>query len=284
MQPETRVLIAEDDPNSARLISDYLTAKGALTAWKNNGSEALEAVQAGHYDLLILDLRLPEKNGFVVAREIRNDERLFNLPIIVTSAFPDEQNLLRSYQLGVNAFLSKPVNLKKLFFLAKNLTSRKKKTENKIMEALASLNELCEKKLNRPGHAARVEKYCLALATACELEDHLASLRAAALLHDLGLIFTGSGPGHGPVGAKIAQRFGIEEDIAYLIEKHHDKISPATEINSEEALDSYLEILKIAEKIEETYQNSISSFHQDKEKGLFTPEMASVIAKLVRTG
>jgi len=72
MQPGTNILIAEDDPNSARLISDYLTAKGALTAWKNNGSEALEAVQASHYDLLILDLRLPEKNGFVVARKIRN--------------------------------------------------------------------------------------------------------------------------------------------------------------------------------------------------------------------
>lgn len=127
MQPGTKVLIAEDDPNSARLITDYLTAKGALVTWKDNGSEALKEVQSESYDLLILDLRLPEKNGFVVAGEIRNDERLFNLPIIVTSAFPDEQNLLRSYQLGVDAFLSKPVDLKKLFLLAKNLTSRKQK-------------------------------------------------------------------------------------------------------------------------------------------------------------
>ena len=99
MQPGTKVLIAEDDPNSARLITDYLTAKGALVTWKDNGSEALKEVQSESYDLLILDLRLPEKNGFVVAGEIRNDERLFNLPIIVTSAFPDEQNLLRSYPI-----------------------------------------------------------------------------------------------------------------------------------------------------------------------------------------
>lgn len=283
MQPGTKVLIAEDDPNSARLITDYLTAKGALVTWKDNGSEALKEVQSESYDLLILDLRLPEKNGFVVAGEIRDDERLFNLPIIVTSAFPDEQNLLRSYQLGVDAFLSKPVDLKKLFLLAKNLTSRKQKNENKIKEALVLLNEYCEKKLNRPGHAVRVEKNCLSLAAAYQLEDHLATLRAAALLHDLGLIFTSSDLEHGPVGAEIAQMFGVKAEIAYLIENHHGNISQTTKIDSEEVLESYLGILKIAEKIEETYRNSISSFEQDKEKGLLTPDVASVIAELIMT-
>lgn len=280
----TKVLIAEDDPNSARLISDYLAAKGAQITWKKDGGEALEEAQAGNYDLLILDLRLPGKNGFVVAREIRNDEHLFDLPIIVTSAFPDEQNLLRSYQLGVNLFLSKPVNLKKLFLHVKSLVTRKHKLENKMLEALYRLNNFCEEKLNRPGHAARVENNCLALAAACKLEKHIASLRDAARLHDLGLIFTGNSSEHGPVGAKIARMFGVNQEIAYLIEKHHDNITPVAEKRLDDMLYSYLEILKLAEKIEETYRNSISCFYQDQDKGFLNPEVIPVISKLIGAG
>lgn len=284
MQPGTKILIAEDNPNSARLIFDYLTAKGAQLTWEKDGSETLKRVKRSHYDLLVLDLRLPGKNGFVVAQEIRNNEHLFDLPIIVTSAFPDEQNLLRSYQLGVDLFLSKPVDLKKLYWQAKNLTSRKRNLKNRTLAALVHLNELSEKKLGRAGHATAVKNNCLALAAACKLEKHLSSLETAALLHDLGLIFTGSNSGHGAVGAEIVRRFGIGEEVAFLIEKHSEKIPPVMLINPEETLANYRDILKLAEIIEESYRDSLAAFHRDKEKGVFTPAIASVIARLIETG
>ena len=111
-----RVLIVEDDPNSARLFTDLLHTKGTIITHVNNGIDAIRHINLDICDLVILDLRLPGENGFVVTEQIKQKP---DLPpaVIVVSAFADKQNRMRAFQAGADAFFSKPVNLKEFRLL-----------------------------------------------------------------------------------------------------------------------------------------------------------------------
>jgi CheY-like chemotaxis protein len=65
-------------------------------------------------------LRLPGQNGFVVARQLRQEQETAGVPIIVTSAFVDKANKMKAYQAGVNFFLGKPVDLQELLLIVQN--------------------------------------------------------------------------------------------------------------------------------------------------------------------
>lgn len=116
-----KILIVEDDPNSALLIKDFLTLKGFTTDHVLDGLTAVEKIEPGDYAMVILDLRLPGQNGFVTAEKIRQTSAGISLPIIVLTAFADTQNKLRAYQSGVNFVLSKPVDIKELYHIVNNL-------------------------------------------------------------------------------------------------------------------------------------------------------------------
>jgi len=116
-----KILIVEDDPNSALLVQDFLTLKGFTTEHVKDGLTAVEKIEAAGYCMVILDLRLPGQNGFVTAEKIRQTAAGVSLPIIVLTAFADTQNKLRAYQSGVNFVLAKPVNIKELYHIVNNL-------------------------------------------------------------------------------------------------------------------------------------------------------------------
>lgn len=115
------ILLIEDDANSARLVSDYLKANSLNIDCINSGLNILTIIENNKYDLVILDLRIPGQNGFMVAENIRKSPKGVSLPIIVVSAFADEHNKLRAYKAGVNFFLSKPVNNYELLYIVRNL-------------------------------------------------------------------------------------------------------------------------------------------------------------------
>jgi len=116
-----KLLIVEDDPNSALLVQDFLTLKGFMTEHVKDGLTAVEKIETADYCMVILDLRLPGQNGFVTAEKIRQTSAGVSLPIIVLTAFADTQNKLRAYQSGVNFVLAKPVNIKELYHIVNNL-------------------------------------------------------------------------------------------------------------------------------------------------------------------
>lgn len=116
-----RVLLVENNKNNAKLISDYLRANNCDVCYVDNGLDALKMIKIKEFDIVILELRLPEQNGFMTTEQIRQSPIGATLPIIIMSESVDQHNQFRVYTAGANFFLEKPISPQKLLFIIKNL-------------------------------------------------------------------------------------------------------------------------------------------------------------------
>lgn len=107
---------------------DLLTANGYRVLSEESGLAAMRRVKEEAVDLVVLDLRLPEQNGFMVAEGLRRDPATSRIPIIVVSAYDDRQNRLRAYRSGVNVVLSKPIDTAELVLVVSNLLTTSVRT------------------------------------------------------------------------------------------------------------------------------------------------------------
>jgi len=116
-----RILLVEDNPNDAELTLEALAEHNLANGveWVRDGEEALDYLYcrgkfAGHecnnLSVVLLDLKLPKVDGLEVLRAIKSDKRLKLLPVVVLTSSREEQDMIKSYQLGVNAYVVKPVN------------------------------------------------------------------------------------------------------------------------------------------------------------------------------
>lgn len=99
------ILIAEDDIDIAELERDYLILNGYTVDIEVNGRNALERLNTGSYDILVVDLMLPEVSGFDIIRETRAHSEI---PIIVVSAKSEDIDKIRGFELGADDYLVKP--------------------------------------------------------------------------------------------------------------------------------------------------------------------------------
>jgi len=104
----TRILIAEDEPFIVESLSFLLKREGYDVEAVDTGSQALAALQASPPDLLLLDIMLPETNGFDVLRRVRASEALAALPVMVLTAKGQEADRKRMQELGADDFVTKP--------------------------------------------------------------------------------------------------------------------------------------------------------------------------------
>ncbi len=106
-----RVLLIEDDAEMQRLIGDYLRNYGFDVTPFDTPSAALDAVSKAPFDIVVLDLMLPEMDGFDVAKRLKASS---GLPIIISSARGDIGNKIHGYELGVDDYLAKPYEPREL--------------------------------------------------------------------------------------------------------------------------------------------------------------------------
>ena len=112
MDNAIKLLLCEDDPNLGSLLAQYLVAKGYAVDHRADGKQGWEAYSKGQYDLLILDVMMPLKDGFTLAREIRaRDERT---PIIFLTAKSMKQDTITGFQSGGDDYLTKPFSMEEL--------------------------------------------------------------------------------------------------------------------------------------------------------------------------
>lgn len=117
------ILLAEDNLADRRLTEKAFKKCKILNNVHSvkNGREAMEFLnKEGEYsnapypDLILLDIRMPEKDGLQVLKEIKNDPRLKRIPVIMLTSSEAEEDILRSYTLNANAYITKPVDYKGL--------------------------------------------------------------------------------------------------------------------------------------------------------------------------
>jgi CheY-like chemotaxis protein len=126
------ILIVEDDPRDVELtltaLEEYNLANAVVVT--RDGQEALDylhrrgkfnARSDGNPAVMLLDLKLPKVDGLEVLKEVRSDEHLKMIPVVVLTSSHEEKDMMRSYQLGVNAYVVKPVDFHEFVNAVKEL-------------------------------------------------------------------------------------------------------------------------------------------------------------------
>jgi two-component system, OmpR family, alkaline phosphatase synthesis response regulator PhoP len=111
---EIRVTVIEDDADIAFTIRVNLEREGYVVTTYGNGHEGLLAVQQGGVDFLILDLNLPDLDGFTICRELRRHPNTATLPILMLTARTSEADRIMGLELGADDYLAKPFSVREL--------------------------------------------------------------------------------------------------------------------------------------------------------------------------
>jgi adenylate cyclase len=105
-----RILIADDNRVNRLLLARGLEHEGHTVVFAEHGAEALELLRAGQFDLILLDVLMPELDGYGVLAELSDDRHLRDIPVIVTSALDELDSVVRCLEMGAEDYLTKPVN------------------------------------------------------------------------------------------------------------------------------------------------------------------------------
>jgi class 3 adenylate cyclase len=104
------ILIADDNRVNRLLLARGLEHEGHTVVFAEHGAEALELLRNGRFDLILLDVLMPELDGYGVLAELADDPRLRDIPVIVTSALDELDSVVRCLEMGAEDYLTKPVN------------------------------------------------------------------------------------------------------------------------------------------------------------------------------
>ena len=133
MEVIMRVLVVEDDLDLINLLEEGLTMYGYAVDKASDGDQAIEMAYIENYDIVILDINLPKKDGFEVLDEIRKFNQEVN--IIMLTARSDIDDRVKGLDFGANDYMVKPFDLKELDARMRALLRRKSVTESTILEA-----------------------------------------------------------------------------------------------------------------------------------------------------
>ena len=120
----TRVLVVEDDPDIAQLVTHYLEKAGFSADMAANGREALAAIGARPPDVLILDLMLPHVDGLEICRVVRGNPATAAIPIIMLTARAEESDRIVGLEIGADDYLAKPFSPNELVARVRALVRR----------------------------------------------------------------------------------------------------------------------------------------------------------------
>ncbi|MEK2645755.1 response regulator transcription factor [Bdellovibrio sp. BCCA] len=125
-----RYLVVEDDYEIARHVTDGLINTGATVDAEPNGLRAFERATSSHYDAIVLDLSLPDMDGYTFAQSLR--EKGMNTPILILSAYQNLEDKLKGFSTGCDDYLCKPFSMAELQIRTKNLVRRSQGTRESV--------------------------------------------------------------------------------------------------------------------------------------------------------
>jgi class 3 adenylate cyclase len=105
-----RLLVVDDNKVNRLLLARGLEQQGHTVVVAENGRQALEMVRAGKFDMVLLDIQMPEMDGYQVLEQLTRDPELRNIPVIMTTAREELDSIARCIEMGAEDYLTKPVN------------------------------------------------------------------------------------------------------------------------------------------------------------------------------
>lgn len=119
-----KILIIDDEPDILKTMKYNLEFEGYEVFSAQDGDEGLKKIKQALPDLVLLDLKMPGKNGFQIAKEIKSQKEYGDIPIIVLSAMKDEASKYIAAKDGAVEFIEKPVDIEKLKFHIKDILNQ----------------------------------------------------------------------------------------------------------------------------------------------------------------
>ncbi|MCI7338162.1 MAG: response regulator transcription factor [Bacteroidales bacterium] len=130
MMANVKVLLCEDDENLGMLLREYLQAKEYDVDLMPDGEEGAKAFAENRYDLCILDVMMPQKDGFTLAQEIRHLNS--RVPIIFLTAKTLKEDVLAGFKIGADDYMTKPFSMEELLFRIEAILRRTSNKKNKV--------------------------------------------------------------------------------------------------------------------------------------------------------
>lgn len=121
-QLATKILLVEDDRNFGDVLRSYLEMHGYEVDLASDGIEGYEKYRRGQYDLCILDVMMPRKDGFTLARDIRSNNN--EVPIIFLTAKTLKEDILEGFRIGADDYVTKPFNSEELLYRVQAILKR----------------------------------------------------------------------------------------------------------------------------------------------------------------
>ncbi len=122
MSTKTKILLAEDEPSLGQILKETLATRGFEVVLCQDGEEAYEKYQETQPECLVLDVMMPKKDGFTLAREIRKENK--RIPILFLTAKSQTDDVVEGFRLGGNDYLKKPFSIEELIVRIEALLDR----------------------------------------------------------------------------------------------------------------------------------------------------------------
>lgn len=108
LSPSTRILVVDDDPDLLLMLAKMLARIGVTAKTAATAADCLTLLDDEHFDLLVLDLMLPDADGFDILRKVRAETRFDHMPVLILSARADSNVVEEGLELGADGYLTKP--------------------------------------------------------------------------------------------------------------------------------------------------------------------------------
>ncbi|MBG0770461.1 MAG: response regulator transcription factor [Anaerolineaceae bacterium] len=155
-----QILVVDDEPNIVQLARLYLERDGYAVSSVGNGQKALDAVRGQHPDLVVLDVMLPQVDGFEVCRRLRAEDN--PVPIIMVTARDDDIDKILGLELGADDYLTKPFNPRELVARVRAVLRRGIPPQSQTTEASIQVGDL---KIDLAGREIRINGQSVELRT-----------------------------------------------------------------------------------------------------------------------
>ena len=206
MQLHSKIVIVDDSPVGLQHLAMILASPAYELVLASSGAEALSKAKHLQPDLILLDVLMPEMDGFEVCRRLRIDPVLAEVPVLIVTALDDRESRLKGLNAGADDFITKPIDPDELearvrTILRLNRYRRLLEKQSELEEANRALREAYDTTLEgwgrvldlrdgeTEGHSKRVAQMTVRLALELGIEgEDLLHIRRGALLHDIGKI------------------------------------------------------------------------------------------------
>jgi cyclic di-GMP phosphodiesterase len=211
-----RVLVVDDDPGVSSLLTRLLTTEGYSVCVAGDAASALESVASHDPDVILLDVVLPDGDGFVLCQTLKRDALTRMTPVILVTGLTDRESRIKGRQAGADDFLTKPVDAQELLARVGSLTRVKRYTDDleSIASVITTLIVMIETRDGyTEGHCHRMSNYAAAVGRALGLGNpDLQALHRGGFLHDIGML---------AIPSAVLQKPGRLEPEEFALVKTH---------------------------------------------------------------